>query len=268
MAENLAEAEKIVRNPAAPDFENTIVALERSGRTFNRVSAIYGVWSSTMSTEDFQAVERDMQPKLAAFSDKIYQNAPLFARIAAVYGGRQQLTPVQQRLCWFYYTNFVRAGARLDSPAKRQVGEINERLATLFANFSQNLLADEAGYVLYLKSEADLAGLPEPLRAAARSAAAARGHPGEWAILNTRSSMDPFLTYAERRDLREKVWRAYYSRGDNGDARDNKGIIAEIVRLRGDRAKLLGYESHAHWRLEMSMAKTPERLSGRAYGSK
>jgi len=258
MAENLAEVEKIARDPAAPDFENTIVALERSGRTLNRVSAIYGVWSSTMSTEDFQAVERDMQPKLAAFSDKIFQNVPLFARIAAVYGDRQQLTPVQQRLCWFYHNNFVRAGAKLDSQAKRQVGEINERLATLFANFSQNLLADEAGYVLYLKSEHELAGLPEPLRAAARSAAAARGHPGEWAILNTRSSMDPFLTYAERRDLREKVWRTYYSRGDNGNAHDNKQIITEILALRAQRAKLLGYPTHAHWRVADSMAKTPE----------
>jgi peptidyl-dipeptidase Dcp len=256
--ENLAEIEQITGNPAAPDFENTIVALERSGRTFSRVSAIYGVWSSTMSTEDFQAVERDMQPKLAAFSDKIYQNAPLFARIAAVYGGREQLTPVQQRLCWFYYTNFVRAGAKLDSSAKRQVGEINERLAALFARFSQNLLADEAGYVLYLKSEHDLAGLPEPLRAAARSAAAARGHPEEWAILNSRSSMDPFLTYAERRDLREKVWRTYYSRGDNGNAHDNKEIITEILALRAQRAKLLGYPTHAHWRVADSMAKTPE----------
>jgi len=258
MAENLAEVEKVARNSAAPDFENTIVALERSGRTFNRASAIYGVWSSTMSTAEFQSVERDMQPKLAAFWDKIYQNAPLFARIAAVYGGREQLTPVQQRLCWFYYTNFVRAGAKLDLPAKRRVGEINERLATLFANFSQNLLADEAGYVLYLKSERDLAGLPEPLRAAARSAAAARGHPGEWAILNTRSSMDPFLTYAERRDLREKVWRTYYSRGDNGNAHDNKKIITEILALRAQRAKLLGYHTHAHWRVADSMAKTPE----------
>jgi peptidyl-dipeptidase Dcp len=258
MAENLAEVEKIARNAAAPDFENTIAALERSGRTFSRVSAIYSVWSSTMSTEDFQAVERDVQPKLAAFSDRIYQNAPLFARIAAVYGGREQLTPIQQRLCWFYHTNFVRAGAKLDARAKRQVGEINERLAALFANFSQNLLADEAGYVLYLKSERDLAGLPEPLRAAARSAAAARGHPQEWAILNTRSSMDPFLTYAERRDLREQVWRAYYSRGDNGNAHDNKKIITEILALRAQRAKLLGYPTHAHWRVADSMAKTPE----------
>jgi len=256
--ENLAEIDQIARNPAAPDFENTIAALERSGRTFNRVSAIYGVWSTTMSTAEFQAVERDMQPKLAALSDKIHQNVPLFARIAAVYRDMSNLSPVQQRLCWFYHTNFVRAGAKLDAPAKRRVAEINERLATLFANFSQNLLADEAGYVLYLKNENDLAGLPEPLRAAARSAATARGHAGEWAILNTRSSMDPFLTYAGRRDLREKVWRAYYSRGDNGNAYDNKKIITEILALRAQRAKLLGYPTHAHWRVADSMAKTPE----------
>ena len=258
MTENLAEIETIGRNPAAPTFENTIVALERSGRRFSRVSAIYSVWSSTMSTADFQAVERDMQPKLAAFSDKIFQNVALFARIAAVYASRESLAPVQQRLCWFHYTNFVRAGAQLDTAAKRRVAQINERLATLFANFSQNLLADEAGHALYLKSEQDLAGLPEPLRAAARSVAAARGHQDAWAILNTRSSMDPFLTYAERRDLRERVWRTYYSRGDNGDAHDNKKIIEEILVLRGERAKLLGYATHAHWRVADSMAKTPE----------
>jgi peptidyl-dipeptidase Dcp len=258
MAENLEEIGQIARNPAAPTFENTIAELERSGRRFRRVSAIYGVWSSTMSTDDFQAVERDMQPKLAAFSDKIYQNSALFARIDAVYGSMQHLTPIQQRLCWHYHSNFVRAGAKLDAPAKHQVAQINERLAALFASFSQNLLADEAGYVLYLKSEGDLAGLPESLRAAARSAATARGHADEWAILNTRSSMDPFLTYADRRDLRERVWRAYYSRGDNNDAHDNKRIITEILALRARRAKLLGYATHAHWRVADSMAKTPE----------
>ena len=258
MTENLAEINRIVKNPAAPSFENTIAALERSGRTFNRVSTIYSVWSSTMSTEEFQVVEREMQPRLAAFSDKVYQNAPLFARIAAVYGSMEGLTPLQQRLCWLYFTNFVRAGAKLEPPAKQRVAQINQRLAALFANFSQNLLADEAGHVLYLQDERDLAGLPESLRAAARSAAVARGHNAEWAILNTRSSMDPFLTYSERRDLREKVWRTYYSRGDNGDAHDNKQIITEILSLRAERAKLLGYPTHAHWRVADSMAKTPE----------
>ena len=159
MAENLTEIDNITRNSAAPTFDNTIAALERSGHAYNRVSTIYGVWSSTMSTEDFQAVEREMQPKLAAFSDKIYQNAALFARIQAVYASMGSLTPVQQRLCWYYFRNFVRAGAKLDAPAKLRVAQINERLATLFANFSQNLLADEADHALYLKSEAGSGGL-------------------------------------------------------------------------------------------------------------
>jgi peptidyl-dipeptidase Dcp len=258
MTENLAEIDKLATNPAAPTFDNTIAALERSGKTFKRVNAIYGVWSTTMSSQEFQAVEREMQPRLAAFADKIAQNGALFARIAAVYESQAGLTPVQQRLCWYYYSNFVRAGAKLDATAKKRVAEINERLATLFANFSQNLLADEANYVLYLNSDKDLAGLPEPLRAAARSAAVEHGHKSEWAILNTRSSMDPFLTYADRRDLRERVWRTFYSRGDNNDSHDNKKIITEILKLRAERAKNLGYPTHAHWRVADSMAKTPE----------
>jgi peptidyl-dipeptidase Dcp len=258
MAENLAEIDAITSNQQPASFDNTVVALERSGRRLNRVSAIYGVWASTMSTAEFQAVEREMQPKLAAFSDKIHQNDMLFQRIEAVYAAASNLPPVQQRLCWLYHTSFVRAGAKLEHSAKSRVAAINERLATLFANFSQNLLADETDHVLYLKEEAELAGLPEPLRAAAHAAAAARGHEGEWAIVNTRSSMDPFLTYADRRDLREKVWRAYYSRGDNGDAHDNKAIITEILALRAERAKLLGYATHAHWRVADSMAKTPQ----------
>jgi peptidyl-dipeptidase Dcp len=258
MAENLAEIAAIAGNPQAPSFENTIVALERSGRCLSRVSAVYSVWSSTMSSAEFQAVEREMQPKLAAFADKIHQNEALFRRIAAVHESSQHLTAIQQRLSWHYHNNFVRAGAKLSTAAKSRVAAINERLATLFANFSQNLLADETEHVLYLNSVADLAGLPESLRAAAQAGAGARGHAGEWAIVNTRSSMDPFLTYADRRDLRETVWRTYYSRGDNGDARDNKAIITEILGLRAERAKLLGYETHAHWRVADSMAKTPE----------
>jgi peptidyl-dipeptidase Dcp len=258
MAENLAEIAAIAGNPKAPSFENTIVALERSGRCLSRVSAVYSVWSSTMSSAEFQAVEREMQPKLAALADKIHQNEALFRRIAAVHESSQHLTPIQQRLAWHYHNNFVRAGAKLRGAAKSRVAAINERLATLFANFSQNLLADETEHVLYLNSVTDLAGLPESLRAAAQAAAIARGHAGEWAIVNTRSSMDPFLTYADRRDLRARVWRTYYSRGDNGDARDNKAIITEILGLRAERAKLLGYETHAHWRVADSMAKTPE----------
>ncbi|MFM8939010.1 MAG: M3 family metallopeptidase [Phenylobacterium sp.] len=160
---------------------------------------------------------------------------------------------------WLHHTRFVRAGARLNGPQKARVAAINQELAGLFTRFSQNLLADETDYVLYLKTEAELTGLPDDVRAAAASAAEARGRKGEWAILNTRSSMDPFLTYSARRDLREKVWRTFYSRGDNGDAKDNNDLIRRILKLRAERAKLLGYPTHAHWRLADTMAGDPDR---------
>ena len=261
MAEQLAEVDKIANDPAPPTFENTLAALERSGRTLDRVGTIFGVYSGTMSTPDFQKVEEEMAPKLAAFSDQITQNEKLFARIAAVYGARDaaKLTSEQKRLAWLDYTNFVRAGARLDPAAKKRLSEINQRLAALYTRFSQNLLADEADYVLFLDQESDLAGLPDSLRSAAAAAAEQRGQKRKWAVLNTRSSMEPFLTYSDRRDLREKVWRTFYSRGDHGDAHDNNAIITEILKLRAERAKLLGYRTHAHWRLENTMAGTPER---------
>jgi peptidyl-dipeptidase Dcp len=261
MRETIAQIDAITANPAPPTFENTILAFERTGETFRRVNAIYGVWTSTMNVGDFQAVETEMEPKLAAHQDRIYQNPKLFARIEAVYHSPHYaaLTPVQRRLTWVDYNAFVRAGAALDAAAKGRVAQINERLATLFTRFSQNLLADEADYVLYLKDDADLDGLPGSLRAAAAAAAASRGHAGEWAITNTRSSMDPFLTYSKRRDLREQVWRTYYSRCDHGDAHDNKAIITEILALRAERAKLLGFPTHAHFSVADGMAKDPQR---------
>ena len=260
MAEHLAEVERIAADPAAPTFENTFAALERAGRTLDRVMAVYYVFASTVRTPDFQDVEREMEPKLAAHRDKVVQNARLFKRIAAVYEGpeRARLDAEQQRLAWDKHTDFVRTGARLDDGSKKKLGDINQRLASLYTQFSQNVLADEGRYVL-VDAEGDLEGLPEAQRATAAAEAASRGHEGKWAILNTRSSVEPFLTLAANRKLREKVWREFTRRGDNGDAHDNKGVIAEIVRLRHERAKLLGYSTHAHWRLEKSMARTPER---------
>jgi peptidyl-dipeptidase Dcp len=261
MAEQLKEIDAIANDPAPATFENTLAAYERSGRTLDCVTRIYGVQSNNLSTPEFQAVEKEMAPRLAAFSDKIVQNEKLFARIDAIYQAREtaKLTPEQKRLAWLHYTDFVRAGAGLTADAKKRMSEINQRLATLFTSFSQNVLADEKDHMLVIEKESDLAGLPQSERAAAAAAAEERGHTGKWVILNTRSSMDPFLTYSERRDLRETVWRTFYSRGDNGDAHDNKKIITEILQLRAERAKLLGYSTHAAWRLENSMAKTPER---------
>jgi len=261
MAEQLAEVERIASAALPATFENTLAALERTGRTLDRVQTVYGVWSTTMNSPEFQAVEREMAPKLAAFQDQIVQNEKLFRRIAAAYEARDRgsLTPEQERLAWLHHTNFVRAGARLDAAAKKRLSDINQRLAGLFTTFSQNVLADETDYVLVLEAEADLAGLPASVRDAAAAAADSRGKKGRWAVLNTRSSVEPFLTYSTRRDLREKVWRTFVSRGDNHDAKDNGKVIAEILKLRAERAKLLGYATHAHWRLENSMAKTPER---------
>jgi peptidyl-dipeptidase Dcp len=257
----LREIDAIANDPAPPTFENTIVALERSGRAFTDVENIYGVWSATLNGPEFQAVEREMAPRLAAFADEIVQNEKLFARIEAAYHSpdKANLTSEQQRLAWHTYTQFVRSGAKLDAPAKKRMAEINQRLATLYTAFSQNVLADEEKYVVVLESEADLAGLPPSVRAGAAASAESRGMAGKWVITNTRSAMEPFLTYSARRDLREKVWSNYVDRGDNRDAHDNNAIISEILELRAERARLLGYPTHAHWRVEDSMAKTPER---------
>jgi len=258
---SLGEIDKVANDPAAPAFENTIAAMERSGRTLDRASNIYGIWSSTMNSAEFQPVEREMAPKLAAFYDEITQNEKLFKRIEAVYNApdKAKLTPEQQRLAWIYYTNFVRSGAKLDENAKKRMSEINQELAGLFTTFSQNVLADETDHYLVLENEADLAGLSQSLRDGAAGAAKSKNLEGKWVITNTRSSVDPFLTYSTRRDLREKAWRMFVNRGDNGDAHDNNATITKILKLRAERAKLLGYATHAHYTLENTMAKTPER---------
>ena len=261
MAEQLAEIQRIANDAAPPDFENTIVALERSGSALDRVSTLYGVWGATMSSPDYQAVQREMAPRLAAFNDQITQNEALFNRIEAVYNSpaKAKLKPEQQRLAWVYYTNFVRAGARLRPEAKKRLSQINQQLAGLFTKFSQNVLAEETDQFIVLKSEEELSGLPQSVRDAAAAAAETKKQPGSWVIMNTRSSIDPFLSYSDRRDLREKAWRMFVNRGDNGGEHDNNAIITEILQLRAERAKLLGYPTHAHWRLENSMAKTPEK---------
>ncbi len=261
MAEQLAEIDRIAADSAEPTFDNTIAALERTGRTLARVGTIYGVYASTLNDETVQAVEREIEPKLAAFTDQIFQNEALFKRIEQVYENRDTagLTAEQQRLTWKYYTDFVRAGARLDADSKKRLAEINQELASLYTSFSQNVLKDEEEGLLLIDDEADLAGLGDSARAAAAEAAASRGHKGKWAILNTRSSVEPFLTYSEKRNLREKVWRMFVDRGDNAGATDNNEIISKILRLRAERASLLGYETHAHWRLENTMAGNPAR---------
>ncbi|MBC6605468.1 M3 family metallopeptidase [Hymenobacter sp. BT188] len=261
MAENLKEIQAIAGNSQAPNFENTIAALERAGQALDQVQTVYGVWTGTMSNPEVQLVQREMAPKMAAFSDQITQNEPLFRRIEAVYNSpdKKKLTPEQQRLAFVYYNNFVRAGAKLDAKAKTRLSAINQELAGHFTRFSQNVLADETDSVLVLKTPADLGGLSASLREDAAKAAADRKLSAAGVITNTRSSIDPFLTYSDQRKLREKAWRMFYSRGDNGGAHDNNALITQILQLRAERAKLLGYKTHAHLRLDNTMAKTPEK---------
>ena len=260
MAEELREVEAIANNPAAPTFDNTIAAMERSGHALERSATIFSIHTDTLSTPEVQAVETAVAPKMAAHGDAITQNSALFARIEAVYNTRTTsgLTPEQQRLTWRVYMNFARTGAKLDAAKKQRLGAINQELAGLYTQFSQHLLADEAR-VTFLTSEADLAGLPPSLVKAYANAATDAGKAGQWAIANTRSSVEPFLESSTRRDLREKVWREFIDRGDHADANDNNTLITRILQLRFERAQLLGYATHAHWRLENAMAKTPER---------
>jgi peptidyl-dipeptidase Dcp len=261
MADHLAAIDRITAQAEGPTFANTSAAIERASRTFDRVQTVYDVFCYALADDAVQAVERRMAPKLAAFYDRIAQNEKLFARVAAVYESRETsgLSPEEQRLAWLHYTNMVRAGARLDAAAKQEMSAINQELAALHTAFAQNVLKDEEQGVVFVEAEADLAGLPEAAKQAAAEAAAARGRKGAWAIVNARSSVEPLLTYADRREVREQVWRMFVGRGDGGGATDNNATIAKILALRARRAKLLGFPTHAHWRLENSMAKTPER---------
>jgi peptidyl-dipeptidase Dcp len=253
------EIAAIVSSAEPPAFDNTIAALERAGQPLRRAIAVFGVYTSTMSSAEVRRIEQDMAPVLAAFSDEIIQDAALFARIQAVHAGRHAagLTAEQIRLVEVVYRSFERQGAALGAADKARLAEINGQLATLYTRFVQNVLADEEGQALELAGEDELAGLPGSLRAAAREAAAARGLPG-WRIANTRSAMEPFLVHSTRRDLRERGWRMWVSRGEHPGEHDNRPLIPEILALRAEKARLLGYPSHAHWIIDDNMAHTPD----------
>ncbi|MEM6286445.1 MAG: M3 family metallopeptidase [Bacteroidota bacterium] len=260
MAAHLAEIDAIAQDPEAPTFENTIVAYERAGKPLGRAFTTYGVWSSNLSTPAFREIQQRMAPRISAYSSQITQNDALFRRIEAVHAARETLglRPDEVRLVELIYDGFARNGATLTGGANERYAAINARLAELHTRFANNVLADEEGYVTYL-TEDQLSGLPASFVAAAAAEAEARGRAGAYAVLNTRSSMDPFLTYSDERDLREQVWRTYTRRGDNGDGHDNNALVTEILELRGERVGLLGYDTYAAWRLEDRMAKTPER---------
>ena len=259
MQEKLDEVNAIANNPKPATFQNTIAALEKVGRKLSRIYAVYGIYSSNMSSPEFEPVEAEMEPKLAAIADKITQNTKLFKRIEAVYNSKDKskLTKEQQRLIKVVYDNYVYAGAKLDVKTKAKVSELNQQLAGLYTKFSQNLLSEENNQYIELKNESDFSGLTSEMRNACAANAKEHKLSSLGSVANTRSSVEPFLTYSSNRELREKVWRMFVNRGDNGNAQDNNATITQILKLRAERAKLMGFPSHAHWKLSNTMAKDP-----------
>ncbi|MDG5492967.1 M3 family metallopeptidase [Psychroserpens sp. SPM9] len=256
---SLKEIDAIANTNEAPTFENTIVALEASGDKLNDVFTYYGIFSSNKSSPEFRDIQTELAPKLSDYRSKISQNEALFKRIKAVYEASKKapLAEDQQRVVDLVYKQFEMNGANLDAEKKKRYAEINKELSSLYTKFSNNVLHDEENYVTYLNKN-QLGGLSESFINSAAKIAADKGEEGKYAITNTRSSMDPFLTYSTERDLRKIVWSNYYSRGDNGDEYDNNQIIAEILKLRKERVSLMGYDNYAEWRLQDRMAKTPE----------
>ena len=250
----------IASNGEAPTFANTIEALEKSGRRLERVETLFAIMTDNMSTPAYEALDKEWSPKLTVAFDEIVLNPQLFQRIDTLYTNRASLglTSVQDRLLTRTYESFVRRGAKLDPQQKAQLTEYNKELSGLFSEFNSRLLKDEATFTA--ANAAEMKGVPQDVRDAAAEVAKDKGLPtGTFAIRNTRSAVEPILTFADNRDLRHRVWQAFANRGDNGNANDNNDIIRRIVKLRADRAKLLGYPSHAHWRMQDTMAKDPER---------
>lgn len=259
--ERLSEIDAIANNPKAATFENTIAQMERSGKVFKRVMTVYGIYSSNLNSPEFGPIEREMGPILASLSSKIYQNKKLFKRIESLYNSpdKAKLSSEQQRLIWLNYTNFVKEGANLDAESKEKVAQINSELAGYFSKFSQNLLAEENNQYVALNNQGDFDGLPEGLKNAAMAQAKERNLNVLGVIGNTRSFVDPFLTFSTNRELRAKVWSMYVKRGDNDNEFDNKSTLVKTLQLRAKKAKLLGFPTFAHWNLSNKMAKTPER---------
>lgn len=259
MAAVKAEVEAVATNPEAPNFENTNMALELSGEKVSRTYSMWGVYLSNLSSPQVRGLHGEWGPKLSAFFNELQLDPRILARYKAVYDNRDNLAldAEQLRLVERDYESLVRNGALLNDADKTKLVNLSTELAKLYSTFSNKVLADEETFI-YLKSEDDLAGLPDSFIASLRSAAEAQGKEG-WALKNTRSVMQPFLENSTRRDLREQVYKAYVNRGDNGDANDTNATISEILKLRVERAKLLGFETHAHYRMADTMAKDPQR---------
>lgn len=259
MSEQKAHYDAIATNPAPPDFANTVEAMESADEAASRVGGVFWNLVGADATPELQAIEREIAPKLARFHAELMTDARIFARIKTLHAQRDQLAlnPEQRRLLDCLHRWFARAGAGLEAEQRARLTEIAGRLSTLGTSFSQNILADEAAYALILENEDDLAGCPDFLRAAMARVANDRGKAGTYAVTLSRSIIEPFLTFSERRDLRETAFKAWIARGESGGATDNRALIAEMVDLRRERARLLGFDSFAAFKLDDSMAKTP-----------
>jgi peptidyl-dipeptidase Dcp len=264
LAAHQAEIDAITADPETPAIDNTLAALELSGRPLDHVSSIFWCRAGAHTNDALQAMEREIAPKMARHTSAISMNAPLFSRIDALYQKRAEfgLDAETLRVLEQTWKNFVRAGARLGDDDKKRLSAINEELASLGAKFGQNVLADEKEWVLFLEEGDDLAGLPEFLKSAMAEAAELRGQKGKFAVTLSRSIYEPFTSFSERRDLREKAFRGFAMRGENGGATDNREIVKKTLELRAEKAKLLGYESYAALKLDDTMAKMPGAVFG------
>ncbi len=262
MKQQNAEIEAIIKNEEDPSFDNTVLALDNSGALLDRVSMVFFALDQTDADSTMLKLSADMKPRLAEHGDNIYMNEPLFARIKSVHEQAQSapesLTIEQKRLTEKYYKRFVRSGIMLSAKDKDNLRQINKELSELSSTFGQNLLAETNAFQLVIDKKEDLAGLPAGIITAAADAAKNRGKEGKWIFTLDKPSWVPFLQYADNRNLREQLYKAMYMRGDNDNAHDNKAIINKTVNLRLQKANLLGYPTFAHYKLDESMAKTPD----------
>ncbi|MEN3148697.1 M3 family metallopeptidase [Neorhizobium sp. IRAMC:178] len=263
LADHEAEIDAIANNPEEPTFTNTVVALETAGDALSRVSALFWGKAGAHTNENIQALEREIAPKMSRHYSKIGMNAALFARIDTLWDNRKELglTLEEERVLERHWKGFVKAGAKLAKAEQERLADINEKLAGLGAKFGQNVLGDEKSWSLKLSDEAELEGLPAFLRDAMASAARERGETDGYMVTLSRSIIEPFLTFSTRRDLREQAFKAWAARGQNGGDTDNLGIVRETLALRAEKAKLLGYENFAAYKLDNTMAKTSEAVN-------
>ena len=263
MKEQLEEIASITNNLESPSFENTIVELERTGKTLDKVSNVFFNLNSSNTNDQMDAIAKEISPKLSAHRDNIFLNRKLFERVKTIYEQKNNLdlNTEQKRLVEETYKYFIRSGAQLNSTSMRELTAINQELSSLSVQFDQNLLKEtNEGFHLLIEEEKQLEGLPSDFKDQAAKLAESEGHPGKWMFKPTRVSMYPFLTYSTQRDLREKLYNSYIKRGDNDNERDNKNLAIKMVDLRTQRANLLGYETHADFVLENTMAKSTSRV--------